>query len=65
MKTITKFIIGDAKNEGEKDEITEQPQTKQKGKKGQKKVEKEESEEVQDTGEPVTKRRRKADDKGN
>ncbi|CAH0721478.1 unnamed protein product, partial [Brenthis ino] len=52
---------GDTKDETEKDEVEDPKPAK--GKRGQKKAEKPETEELQDTGEPVTKRRRKADDK--
>ncbi|XP_050362580.1 recombination repair protein 1 [Nymphalis io] len=54
---------GDIKNDAEKDEGA--TETKPKSKRGQKKVVEKSAdmEEVQDTGEPTTKRRRKADEK--
>lgn len=60
---VWKILSGDAKEEESED--AEAKPTK--GKRGQKKnVEKSvETDEVQDTGEPVSKRRRKAEEKGN
>ncbi|XP_045459483.1 DNA-(apurinic or apyrimidinic site) endonuclease-like [Melitaea cinxia] len=52
---------GDVKGDTEKDDTI--PETKPKGKRGQKKADKPQPEEIQDTGEPTSKRRRKADDK--
>lgn len=55
--------LGDAKGDTENDDTT--PETKPKGKRGQKKADKPQPEEIEDTGELTSKRRRKADDKGN